>query len=181
MKWYAERDGEMKGSKEYLFVDGYNVLHSWEIFQDDLHEHFEEARDKLIDIMIEYKHYTKIHVILVFDGHLVKGGNGSEMTKDGVRIIFTKERETADNYIERQIDELGKNKRVRVATSDWLEQQIVLGKGATRISARELESEIEFQRRLVKRNMNRLKMESKHSMGRLNEKNMAALKNLLEK
>lgn len=171
----------MKGSNEYLFVDGYNVLHSWEVFQEDLQEHFEEARDKLIDIMIEYKHYTKIHVILVFDGHLVKGGNGCETTKDGVRIIFTKERETADNYIERQIDELGKNKRVRVATSDWLEQQIVLGKGATRISARELESEIEFQRRLVKRNMNRLKMESKHSMGRLNEKNMEALKNLLEK
>lgn len=171
----------MKGSNEYLFVDGYNVLHSWEVFQEDLQEHFEEARDKLIDIMIEYKHYTKSHVILVFDGHLVKGGNGCEMTKDGVRIIFTKERETADNYIERQIDELGKNKRVRVATSDWLEQQIVLGKGATRISARELESEIEFQRRLVKRNMNRLKMESKHSMGRLNEKNMEALKNLLEK
>ncbi len=170
----------MKGSKEYLFVDGYNVLYSWEVFREDLEEHFEEARDKLIDIMIEYKHYTKIHVVIVFDGHLVKGGSGCEMTKDGVEIVFTKERETADNYIERRLDELGGNKRIRVATSDWLEQQIVLGRGGTRVSARELESEIEFQRRLVKRNMNRLKIESKHSMGRLNEKNMATLKNLLK-
>ena len=125
-----------KKVKEYLFVDGYNIINSWESLKEKQKISLEDAR---------------IEIIVVFDAHLVKGNSGKEFTYKGIDVVFTKELETADHYIERTLDSLGRIKRIRVATSDWLEQQMVLSRGGTRISARELEVEIYNARRMIKR------------------------------
>src|SRR5690554_5788755 len=137
--------------REYLFVDGYNIINSWEILKTKAQISLEEARIELLDILSEYQHYSGIVIIVVFDAHQVKGNSGTREDYKGVKVIYTKENETADNYIERVLDDIGRIKRVRVATSDWMEQQIVLSRGGTRISARELEVEIYNEKRLMKR------------------------------
>ncbi|NLI65869.1 MAG: NYN domain-containing protein [Tissierellia bacterium] len=137
--------------KEYLFVDGYNIINSWDTLIEKQKNNLEEARDELMEILSEYHHYSGIEIILVFDAHLVKGNAGKKFNYKGIEAVFTKENETADHYIERCLDEIGRKKRIRVATSDWLEQQMVLSRGGTRISARELEVEIFNERRMIKR------------------------------
>ena len=140
-----------KKPKEYLFVDGYNIINSWESLKEKQEISLEDARDSLLEILADYHHYSGIEIIVVFDAHLVKGSSGREYTYKGIDVVFTKELETADHYIERTLDSLGRIKRIRVATSDWLEQQMVLSRGGTRISARELEVEIYNARRMIKR------------------------------
>ncbi|MFR9277365.1 MAG: NYN domain-containing protein, partial [Peptoniphilus senegalensis] len=92
----------------YLFVDGYNIINSWQNLIKLKNISLEDARNELIDIMIEFSHSTKEHIILVFDAYLVKKSGGKTYYRDGIDIIFTKEFETADHYIERQLDEIGK-------------------------------------------------------------------------
>lgn len=133
----------------YLFVDGYNIINSWQNLIKLKNISLEDARNELIDIMIEFSHSTKEYIILVFDAYLVKKSGGKTYYKDGIDIIFTKEFETADHYIERQLDEIGKLTNVRVATSDNIEQQIILSRGGTRISARELEAEVENSKKKI--------------------------------
>lgn len=140
-----------KKVKEYLFVDGYNIINSWESLKEKQKISLEDARDSLLEILADYHHYSGIEIIVVFDAHLVKGNSGKEFTYKGIDVVFTKELETADHYIERTLDSLGRIKRIRVATSDWLEQQMVLSRGGTRISARELEVEIYNARQMIKR------------------------------
>ncbi|NMW85976.1 NYN domain-containing protein [Peptoniphilus sp. AGMB00490] len=140
MKRQANR---YKRDVNYLFVDGYNIINSWQNLIKLKNISLEDARKELIDVMIEFSHSTKEHIILVFDAYLVKKSGGKTYHRDGIDIIFTKEFETADHYIERQLDEIGKLTNVRVATSDNVEQQIILSRGGTRISARELEAEVE--------------------------------------
>ena len=142
----------MKGkdnSKEYLFVDGYNVINSWKRLQELSSIDLNLAREELIETMAEYQSYSGIKVIIVFDAHMVKGNSGKKEIIKGVEVIYTKENETADQYIEKVLDDIGRIRKVRVATSDWMEQQIVLGRGGTRISARELEVEICNYKRLI--------------------------------
>ncbi|MDF2548424.1 MAG: hypothetical protein K0R93_3322 [Anaerosolibacter sp.] len=142
--------------KKYLLVDGYNVINAWPELKKLGVEHLQEARDRLIELLVEYKSFTGDRVILVFDAHLVKGTLIKEQSLHGVEIIFTKEHQTADSYIEKKVEELTKNRRnvVRVATSDWAEQQVVLGSGATRISARELHIEIELVKKQIRTKTN---------------------------
>ncbi len=135
--------------KEYLFVDGYNIINSWETLKKKMEINLEEARDELIEILAEYHHYSGIKIVLVFDAHFVKNNMGTEIDYKGIKVIFTKERESADHYIENVLNKVGRIRRIRVATSDWLEQQIILSRGGTRISARELEIEIKEKMRLV--------------------------------
>lgn len=158
-----------KKIKEYLFVDGYNIINSWERFSKLKKGHLEEARNELIEIMTEYKHYSGIEIIIVFDAHLVKGNSGTKENHNGLEIIYTKENETADQYIEKKLDEIGRIKRVRVATSDWMEQQIILGRGGTRISARELEVEIFNEKKLIKRKRTTENEKNDLLLGRLDE------------
>ncbi len=136
-----------KRSKEYLFVDGYNIINSWSNLKELSKLSLEVAREELIEIMLEYQAYTGIKTIIVFDAHLVKGNSGLIENYNGLQVIYTKENETADQYIEKTLDEIGRVEKVRVATSDWLEQQIILGRGGTRISARELEVEVLEQKK----------------------------------
>lgn len=102
----------------------------------------ESARLKLMDILSNYQGFKKITVIVVFDGYLVKGNLGSVYQYNNISVVYTKEAETADHYIERVVYNLPRHYRVRVATSDGLEQLIILGSGATRITAKELQMEI---------------------------------------
>jgi len=128
---------------EFLLVDGYNIIHAWAPLKELAEENLEMARDKLLEIMSNYQGYKKIAVIVVFDAHKVKGSIGKVYRHHNIDVVYTKEAETADNYIEKVAHQIGRQYRVRVATSDGLEQIIILGKGATRISARELYNEVQ--------------------------------------
>ena len=128
---------------EYLLVDGYNIIFAW----DELHrlaaQDVAAARGALIDILANYQGFRKCRVIVVFDAYKVKGNPGSVRTVHGVKVVYTKEAETADTYIERATYELRRERRVRVATSDGPEQVIILGHGALRVSARAFHAEVE--------------------------------------
>ena len=122
-----------------VFVDGYNVLNSWPNLKTDKEYTFDGTREKLIDIMHNYGSYSDCKVILVFDGYKVAGNREKKEEKNkNLTIVFTKDGQTADSYIEKYISSLSKYDDIEVATSDYAEQQIILGKGASRISAREL-------------------------------------------
>ncbi len=128
--------------KEYLFIDGYNIINQWSYYKN-ISGNIENSRNKLIELLVEYQAYKGIKVIVVFDAHLVKGSLEKRETIAGVEIVYTKEHETADSYIEKQLDKIGRYERVRVATSDNSIQQIVLARGGTRVSAQEMIIEIE--------------------------------------
>lgn len=164
-------------AKEYLFVDGYNIINSWEKLKLKKDINLEEARDELIEILAEYHHYSGIQIVIVFDAQLVKKNLGDEIDYKGIKIIYTKEFETADHYIERILDKVGRIKRIRVATSDWLEQQIILSRGGTRISARELEIEIENKMSIVNKNIKHKNKINNLSLGRLDDELLNKLEN----
>ncbi|MGO1369154.1 MAG: NYN domain-containing protein [Senegalia sp. (in: firmicutes)] len=137
--------------KEYLFIDGYNIINSWARLKSASEVNLDNSRNELIEIMAEYQSFTGINVIIVFDAHLLKGGNQKEEKTYGLIVVYTKEHETADSYIEKKLDQMGRNKAVRVATSDWVEQQVILSRGGTRISARELEIEVDKIKGAIKK------------------------------
>lgn len=161
--------------KEYLFVDGYNVINSWNNLRELSSINLEVAREELIEIMAEYQHYSSIKIIVVFDAHMVKGNSGKKETIKDVEVVYTKENETADQYIEKVLDDIGRVERVRVATSDWLEQQIVLGRGGTRISARELEVEIFDNKKFIKQKTKTENVKNDLLIGRLDEETLIKL------
>ncbi|ANE46766.1 RNA-binding protein [Paenibacillus swuensis] len=139
----------MREMEEYLVVDGYNMIGSWPELIKQKQISLESARDRLIEMLSEYQSFTGMKVIVVFDAYLVPG-TGSELTQSKVAVQFTREKETADEVIERLMSELTKRRRqIYVATSDWIEQHVTFGKGALRLSARELLSDIEDSKREI--------------------------------
>lgn len=126
------------GEKEYLLVDGYNIIFAWEDLKELAAVNIDGAREKLMDILCNYQGFKKSTLILVFDAYKVKGNPGSVETYHNIHVVYTKEAETADQYIEKTVHEIGRKYRVTVATSDRLEQVIILGQGGQRMSAREL-------------------------------------------
>ena len=128
---------------EYLLVDGYNIIFAWDELSSLAAQDVAAARGALIDILANYQGFRKCRVIVVFDAYKVKGNPGSVQTVHGVKVVYTKEAETADTYIERATYELRRERRVRVATSDGPEQVIILGHGALRVSARAFHAEVE--------------------------------------
>ena len=129
--------------KEYLLVDGYNIIFAWEDLNELAKVNIEGARNKLMDILCDYQGYKKCTLILEFDAYKVEGGQGSVQKYHNIHVVYTKEAETADQYIEKTVHEIGKKYHVTVATSDALEQVIILGQGADRLSARNLREEIQ--------------------------------------
>ena len=129
--------------KEYLLVDGYNIIFAWEDLNELAKVNIEGARNKLMDILCNYQGYKKCTLILVFDAYKVEGGQGSVQKYHNIHVVYTKEAETADQYIEKTVHEIGRKYHVTVATSDALEQVIILGQGADRLSARNLREEIQ--------------------------------------
>lgn len=127
---------------EYLLVDGYNIIFAWEKLEKMARKSLDLARNELINILCNYRGYRRCEVIVVFDAYKVKGNRGELEEIAGISVVYTKEAETADMYIEKATRTLGKKHRVRVATSDRLEQLIILGAGARRMSASELLAEV---------------------------------------
>lgn len=129
-------------SGEYLLVDGYNIIFAWDELRKLADESIDAARDKLINIMCNYQGVKKMNLILVFDAYKVAGGIGSITKHGNIFVVYTKEAETADQYIEKTSHILSKNYKVTVATSDGLEQVIILSQGSLRMSARDLYSDV---------------------------------------
>ena len=134
---------EQHTGPEYLLVDGYNIIFAWEELSELAKQDVAAARGVLTDILSNYRGYQKCEVILVFDAYKVKGNPGSVEKTNGIYVVYTKEAETADAYIEKTTYDLGRHHKVRVATSDGLEQVIILGHGALRLSARAFKAEVE--------------------------------------
>ena len=129
--------------EEYLLVDGYNIIFSWEELNELAKENIHAACDKLMDILSNYQGYRKCTLILVFDAYKVEGHVEEIVTYHNIYVVYTKEAETADQYIEKTVHRIGRQYQVTVATSDGLEQVIIMGQGAHRISAQGLKKEIE--------------------------------------
>ena len=133
----------LENAPEYLLVDGYNIIFAWEELQALARQSLDSARQALIDLLCNYQGFCKCCLILVFDAYRVRGNPGSVVREGGIHVVYTREAETADSYIERATYQLGKNRRVRVATSDGAEQMIILGHGSLRVSARTFKQEVE--------------------------------------
>ena len=129
--------------EEYLLVDGYNIIFAWDELKAIARDSLDAARKTLCDLLCDYQGYKKCHVIAVFDAYKVKGGLGSVEKYHNIHVVYTKEAETADAYIEKATYEIGQKHRVKVATSDGPEQLIILGHGALRLSASNFHEEME--------------------------------------
>ena len=133
----------LEPAEEYVLVDGYNIIHAWDELREIARDNLDAARHVLMDRLCNYQGYRNCALILVFDAYRVPQGLGAVEKYHNIHIVYTKEAETADQYIERVTYALGKRRRVRVATSDGLEQLIILGHGAQRIPATEFHEELE--------------------------------------
>ena len=133
----------LPNKKEYIIVDGYNLMFAWEGLAGLAKENFDAARHILTDILCNYRGYTKCELVLVFDGYKVKGNAGEKSDYKGIHLVYTKEDETGDMYIEKLVEEVGKNYSVKVVTSDNLIQVLALRAGVLRVPAREFIREIE--------------------------------------
>ena len=145
-----ERKKEGEAVREYLLVDGYNIIYAWEELKALAEEHIEAARNKLVDILCNYQGFKKCSVILVFDAYRVEGCELEVQKYGGIYVVYTKEAETADQYIEKVVHQIGKKYQVAVATSDRTEQVITLGQGGRLISAQEFKEEIESAKRQIR-------------------------------
>ncbi|MCT4542663.1 MAG: NYN domain-containing protein [Vallitalea sp.] len=168
--------------REFLLVDGYNIIHAWDNLKKAMEEEsLEIARKKLLDIMSNYQGYKKIKVIVVFDAHKVKGNRTIE-SYNNIDVVFTKEVETADHFIEKVAHQIGRDYRVRVATSDGLEQIIILGKGASRISARELLNEVRQAENDIRNNyIEKIQIDNNRLEGHLDPKVLEWMEKLRRK
>lgn len=125
-----------------IFVDGYNIIHSWPKLKEVKDYNFDSARQELLDILQNYAEYKDCRIFLVFDAHMVSGSIEEKKRIGNVIIVFTKEGETADSFIEKTVDNIGRKQEVCVVTSDSLEQQVAFQRGATRMSSMEFYFEV---------------------------------------
>ena len=142
-KW-ADYKKEREKQEEYLLVDGYNIIFAWEDLNRLSETNMAAARGKLADILCNYQGWKKCTLILVFDAYKVEGNPGEVMKYHNIYIVYTKEAETADQYIEKTVRRIARSADVTVATSDGLEQVIILGQGGRRMSAAGLREEVEL-------------------------------------
>ena len=147
-KWKIKKKDEPK--KNYLLVDGYNIIYAWDELKELANDNLSAARIKLADILSNYQGYKKSIVILVFDAYKVEGGVGEIIDYENISIVFTKEAETADMYIEKVTNDIARKHNVVVASSDRVEQIIIMGQGATRLSAGDLKEEINVVKEEIK-------------------------------
>jgi predicted RNA-binding protein with PIN domain len=131
-----------KPQEEYLLVDGYNIIFAWEDLRELAEIDINAAKDKLMDILCNYQGYKQCTLILVFDAYKVEGHAEEVFDYHNIHVVYTKEAETADQYIEKTVHKIGRQYQVTVATSDRLEQVIILGQGAARISAKGFQEEV---------------------------------------
>lgn len=137
------RDKKVAIRKKYLLVDGYNVIFAWKELDEIAKTSIDGARGRLLDIMCNYQGHVGQEVIVVFDAYRVRGHVEEVVDYHNIHVVYTREAETADAYIERTTHDMADKYEVTVATSDRREQMIVIGEGARRFSARDLEKEVE--------------------------------------
>jgi small GTP-binding protein len=142
---------EQEPIREYLLVDGYNIIFSWDELKDLANDNMDAARNKLMDILCNYQGFKQCILILVFDAYKVKGGVEKVQDYYNIHVVYTKEAETADAYIEKITHEIARKHRVTVATSDALEQLIIMGQGASRLSADDLKVEVDRIKEMIRR------------------------------
>ena len=133
-------------------MDGYNIIFAWDDLKELAKVNIDSARDKLMDIMCNYQGYKKNHLILVFDAYKVTGGPGEVLAYHNIHVVYTKEAETADQYIEKTVRKISRDYHVTVATSDALEQIIIMGAGAARLSAAGLLEEVQQMQQEIRKN-----------------------------
>ena len=148
-----------------IIIDGYNVIHAWQELRDLAESELDHARERLMHILSNYKALTGLRIILVFDAYNVRGGTEHSFEYRGIEVVYTKEHETADTYIEKLAAGFGKNDRVRVVTSDALIQLSALGSGVMRMSASEFEHEIGIAVAQMRRQIDELDQNSPASIG----------------
>ncbi len=151
---YSGAAGTLSGrneEKQYLLVDGYNIIFAWDFLKELAEVNLEAARGKLMDILCNYQGFSSVTLIVVFDAYKVKGNPGEIFKYHNIHVVYTKEAETADQYIEKTTHELGHKHQVTVATSDSLEQVIVMGQGARRLSASDFREEVEQAEQEIRR------------------------------
>ena len=144
-------------SKDYLLVDGYNIIFAWKELSELAEDNLEAAKTHLINQLCNYQGTKKMNLILVFDAYKVEGGQGSITREGDIYVVYTKEAETADQYIEKTTHELKKNYNVTVATSDGLEQVIIMSQGALRMSAKDLEIEVKANNKAISEKIHQYK------------------------
>ena len=133
---------EDNSGESYLIVDGYNVIFAWDELKEMAAVNLDSAREAFLEILIHYQGYRKVGILVVFDGYKVKGNPGTQMKQAGLDVVYTKEAETADRFIEKTIYELGRKYKITVVTSDRPVQMAAMGDGAVRMSAREFYQEV---------------------------------------
>ncbi len=165
--------------EKYLLVDGYNIIFAWKELKILANRELEHARKKLMDILSNFQGYTKENVILVFDAQKVNHGIETIENYDNIVVVYTKEKETADMYIEKTSKKLSKNYNVRVATSDNLEQVIIIGHGSYRLSANDLYEEIKNAKKdMEKKYKNDNKIKNNMLISNLDFKTAKMLENM---
>ena len=174
----------MKRKKnQYLIIDGYNIINAWEDLRELAREDLEDSREKLIDEVIEYAEYNGYKAIVVFDAYKVKNSREKVEKRDHVTVVYTREHQTADSYIEKFISTLSQYDDIKVVTNDYAEQQIILGKGAARVSARELKLDINRAKMKIKEKNVVLskKIDRNRLDERLDEEILSKLENIRKK
>jgi predicted RNA-binding protein with PIN domain len=155
----AVKPKPQKPARRLVILDGYNLIFAWDTLKEVADYSLEKARETLLDILAGYAAYTKTELMLVFDAYRVPDGAGSDFMRDGIRVVYTKQHQTADAYIERVIHELGPDYSIRVVTGDYLLQISAVTAGVSRMTTREFVAEVtrvgneitEFIRKLTER------------------------------
>ena len=164
----------------YLIIDGYNIINAWDDLKQIAQNDLAGAREKLIDIIIEYAEFSGQKAIIVFDAYNVKNSLEKVENRKYITVVYTKEHQTADSYIEKFITSLSKYDVVKVATNDYAEQQIVLGKGASRISSRELKMDLEEAKNKIRKKQSNTggKIQRNWLEDRLDKETLSKLENI---
>ena len=159
---YAKSNRPKEPQEEYLLVDGYNIIFAWDDLNELVRYNIESARGKLMDILSNYQGYKKCTLILVFDAYKVTGNTGEAIDYHNIHVVYTKEAETADQYIEKLAHKIGRQYNVTVATSDGLEQLIIYGQGCHLMSARDLKEEVAWANEQIREEKAKLEKSGKN-------------------
>ena len=164
----------------YLVIDGYNIINAWDDLKHIAIDDLDAAREKLINIIIEYAEFSGQKAIVVFDAYNVKNSMEKVEKRKYITVVYTREHQTADSYIEKLMTSLSKYDVVKVATNDYAEQQIILGKGASRLSARELKLDVEEAKTKMKSKQitSERKIQRNWLEDRLDEETLSKLENI---
>ncbi len=172
-----------KKTNSYLIIDGYNIINAWDDLKEISKYSLEDSREKLIHYIIDYAEFTGKKAIIVFDAYNIKNSKEKVENRKHITIVYTKELQTADSYIEKFINTLSKYDEVKVVTNDYAEQQIVLGKGASRVSARELKLDLDTAKERIKERVNsqQKKIQRNFLEDRLDKETLSKLENIRRK